>query len=599
MSTIIGIDFGTTNSLISVVLSGRVRSYTENNLPHPSVVCYSANGVICGRDAKERIDGTDAADGDGIIRSPKRLLGSGTHYVVGREVEPASIVAELMRHIKQHAIAQDPNVSQFDQAVVSIPVGMDGRKRTELRDALMQAGINIVQFVHEPLAALYCHFRQTSQAKEKYSDYADELALVFDWGGGTLDLTLCQLGRESIAQIANFGDNEVGGDFIDEAILRYVIQAHLENHGIKSDIDVNPGAKAKLLEQCEKAKMRLSDRDTAMIYVPDYFTLNSDARDIEISLTREKLNEIAGQFIDRGLSTIRSLLDRLDLDDRRIALCLATGGMINMPSIKSALLQIFGADRLHISSKGDRIISEGCAWIGQDKARLALAKPIEVVEARQSYLPVFKQGDKLPLEGEVAVENLIMYCVDPRDAKAKFELTRPRHLGKKAATDQRDTYSNLTVKVESKSAPFLERIDLTFTIDDNLIVAVKAKSALINDIDTEEIYDLEFSLETKSLGQRNSEAGSGPGKNTALADTEINLPKGAVCSRSNVTSRKDDFDLVPGEYLYQIAPAMFDRRRMPPLPQISINENLYYMPCSICGKRYNDPSCDCASNLHN
>jgi molecular chaperone DnaK len=472
---------------------------------------------------------------------------------------------------------------------------MDGRKRRELRDALMQAGINIVQFVHEPLAALYAHFRQASTATGRYIDHAGELALVFDWGGGTLDLTLCQLGRNSLAQIANLGDNEVGGDYVDEAILRYVIEEHMRKHGLEHGSDINPGARAKLLEQCEKAKMRLSERKTALIYVPDYFDLDGDRRDIECNLKREQLDDIAGLFVRRGLDTITGLLGRLNLDQRRIALCLATGGMINMPSIRSALLQIFGADRLHISSRGDRIISEGCAWIAHDQARLTLAKPIEVVEARQSYLPVFREGDRLPIEGEVVAEDLIMYCVDPRDGKAKFQLVRPRHLGKKAASDARDTYTNLTVRVEPGSKPFFERIDLRFTIDDNLIVAVEASSSLINDSARDEIYELEFSLDTGNLV-----AAAGSGDKSGEYDVyrvEEALPEGSVCARSNVTKRNNRPDLVPGELLYQIDRHRFDLRHPEPLPQLSQDEHLFYQPCSSCRRRYNDPACNCASRL--
>ena len=270
--------------------------------------------------------------------------------------------------------------SEFDRAVVSIPVAMDGRRRRELRDALMQAGINIVQFVHEPLAALYAHFREPERGARSYRELADELALVFDWGGGTLDLTLCHLGKGTISQIANFGDNEVGGDYIDEAMMRFVLE---EVGSENADLAVAPGARAKLLEQCEEAKIQLSKRDSALIFVPDFFLNAEDDNDIEFALTREQYDEIAEKFITRGVSSIDKLLDRLEIDRRRIALCLATGGMINTPSISSALVQLFGTDRLHISPRGDRIISEGCAWIANDEARL---RPNPLKPLRQGKL---------------------------------------------------------------------------------------------------------------------------------------------------------------------------------------------------------------------
>jgi molecular chaperone DnaK len=599
MSLTIGIDFGTTNSLFSVVLkNGKVRSYLENDFPHPSVVCYSAGETICGREAKELIDSMATAESDGIIRSPKRWLGKGVQHVLGRKLEPSAVVADLMRHLREQALERDSEICEFDRAVVSIPVAMDGRRRRELRDALMQAGISIVQFVHEPLAALYAHFRNLDKGSRHYIDHAGDLALVFDWGGGTLDLTLCQLDSGSMSQIANVGDNEVGGDFIDEALQHYVLEKHMGAYGLAHGIDVNAGARAKLLEQCEKAKKRLSERETALVYVPDYFSIAGEASDIECTLERTELEEVAGDYVRRGLSTIDSLLGRLDLDQRRISLCLATGGMINMPAIRSALLQRFGTDRLHVSPRGDRIISEGCAWIAHDKTRVTLAKPLEVVEARQSWLAIFKEGDRLPIEGEVFKEDLILYCVDPRDGKAKFQFVRPRHLGRTAASDPRDTYTNLSLRVDPGSKPFFERLDLRLTIDADLIVAVEARSALTGDRDADEIYDLEFSLGTDTLVQGKVPPDSKKTKkNHRASDVRKAMPAGAVCMRSNVSVRPGRKELVPGELLYQVDPGSFDRRNPQPLPQICVDERLYYEPCSICGRRYNHPECSCASQL--
>jgi molecular chaperone DnaK (HSP70) len=470
---------------------------------------------------------------------------------------------------------------------------MDGRRRRELRDALLQAGINIVQFVHEPLAALYAHFRAPELGSKTYGDLIDELALVFDWGGGTLDLTLCYLGAESVSQVANFGDNEVGGDYIDEALMRYVLEK-VADQKLKDTNREAPGVRANLLEQCEQAKIRLSKADSALIFVPDFF-LDAEDNDVEFVLTREEYDLISAIYVSRGIAAIDQLLERLNIDRRRISLCLATGGMINTPSIHSALLQLFGADRLYISNRGDRVISEGCAWIAHDVARLKLAKPLEVVEARETYLAIFKENDALPLLGEAITQNLSMYCVDPRDGIAKIKLARPRNLGKSAATDPRDVYGCLSVRVEVGAAPFRERLQVKFLVDHDLIVRVEAESMLLHDEDSIEILDLEFSLDSSKLLLGDNMFEDKPKQTSAT--TGVSVDKGGVVLRSNVTTKKNFLKLVPGELLYQTHRKLFDRRNPDPLPKLLHDEKHFYSPCSICGRRYNHPECKCAQDL--
>lgn len=595
MSGVIGIDFGTTNSLISIVLSDRVVSFVDGNLPHPSMVCYADGKAVVGAAAKKRFEGQGHSETDGIVRSPKRLLGQGMHYVLGREMEPAQIVAELMRYLRAHAMNWGIIDSDFDRAVVSIPVAMDGRRRGELRDALLQAGIGIVQFVHEPLAALYAHFRDVEEGAKSYQELSNQLALVFDWGGGTLDLTLCHLGNGTLSQVANFGDNEVGGDYIDEALMRFVLEEMSREKSTGQKLLEAPGARAKLLEQCEKAKIELSKREAALIYVPNFYTNADNDNDIDLNLTRECFQQVAEKFINRGIGTIDELLLRLNIDRRRIALCLATGGMIHMPAIHNALVQLFGADRLHISPRGDRIISEGCAWIAQDESRLKLAKPLELAEARENYLPVFKAGDQLPVAGETFAQDLIVYCVDPRDSIAKIKFARPRFLGKFAATDPRDNYASVAVRVEPEAKPFMERIDVELKIDHDLVVHVTAKSTLLADFDEAEILDLEFSLDAGSLINGSLNGGVPGGRDEDFSPISAENSSGDIVSRSNISTKKEMMSLVPGELLHTLNIRLFDPERNPPLPQLLHDEKNFYQPCSLCGRRFNHPLCKCAS----
>ena len=310
MSRTVGIDFGTTNSLISVILDEEPKYFlNEKGMPHPSTVCYDGGQVVVGTRAKERIDETDTSANESLVRSPKIELAKDNIYINGREKDPVTVVTDLMRFLKENALSDRASVdANLDRAVVSIPVAMDGRTRKRLRDALLQSGINIVQFVHEPLAALYAYFKGQDDFRYTLSRYQGRLALVFDWGGGTLDLTLCRVVNGAVTQIMNVGDNNVGGDYVDKAILSEVIRRHADDEGVPVGAAVQPGAWAKLLNACEKAKIDLSTKEKVMIYVDDYYLGGEFDADIQCVMTREDLAGICESFVNRGLDTINQLL---------------------------------------------------------------------------------------------------------------------------------------------------------------------------------------------------------------------------------------------------------------------------------------------------
>ena len=606
MTKSIGIDFGTTNSLISVVLDNEARSFlNEKKMPHSSSVCYDGNQVIAGSRAKERIDETDTAMNESLVRSPKVQLAKDSITINGREKDPVNVVTDLMRFLKENAASDRVSENaNLDRAVVSIPVKMDGRTRKKLRDALLQAGINVVQFVHEPLAALYAHFKDQPDFDRALSMYDGRRpVLVFDWGGGTLDLTLCRVLDGVVTQIKNVGDNDVGGDYVDEAILSAVLSKHAIIENVPVGAPVEPGARAKLLNACEKAKIDLSTREKVLIYVDDYYIGGDFDGDIQCELTREDLSKICEPFVNRGLNCITRLLDDLKIDQRHISLCLATGGMVNMPMIKSRLEQIFSIDRLELSPKGDRIISEGCAWIAHDNLHMSLAKPIEIAEARGAYLPVFKGGLRLPLEGETIHSEIAMYCVDPRDQVAKIKIVRPNDVGKSSMSDERSPYDVLTVEVDDKAGIFLERISVDFYIDDNFIVTVKAKSSLIGDESSCEIFDLEFALSLPELEQVDSFP-----FDQGLEFKDSSPEKGIVISRENVIRVYYDRNnkikpmpqqnnAIPGEYLYTYSPRSFDPE-YGDATKMQVKEKLFYEPCAICRRRFNDPNCNCSETMY-
>jgi molecular chaperone DnaK (HSP70) len=607
MSKVVGFDFGTTNSLISVVLkNGAIKSYTEDNgMPHPSVVCYAGEDIIAGRKAKERLDTNVMGISGDVVRSPKSLLDKDDVFVSGRNKHPVDIVSDLVKFLKSNALEHsDDNLTDFKRAVVTIPVGMAGKTRKALRNALLKAGMNVVKFVHEPLAALYGYFRQLPELdmQNELLKRNGQLVLVFDWGGGTLDLTLCKIMNNVLIQIQNVGDNSVGGDRIDEALLNFVLNKYMQQQNLKDLPPEQPSARSKLLIRCEEAKIHLSSSDNYMIYVADYFSTElSNDSDIDVLVTRKDLEEISRGIINQGIGCIKHLRDVANVDESRISLCVATGGMIKTPIIEQKLQEIFGLSRLVITENGDRIISEGAAWIAHDNADLVLAKTVEIKEARDSYYPIFKRGRKLPEEGLVIEEKASFYSVDPTDGFAKFQICCAESAGNVMAADPRKTYGdgNLTLRIDDKARPFFERLSVRATIDDNLILNVEASSDLNkNEKDMVEIHDLEFCVSFPHINKKNSHD-----FHDENLKKNIKFPIGAVTIRSNIL-RTDEFhhnrhenekirnSYVPGEVLYKFNQEYFNTFNNP--PKLQVEEKLYYQPCAICKRKINDPACKCA-----
>ncbi len=590
--SVVGFDFGTTNSLVSVVLGDRVLSFLDEGLPVPSVVCYEGTQTIIGREARERLGRAGLGVQGNVVRSPKTLLGRESVFVGGVERNPVDIVRDVVQYVRGLAMmamsARTARDQIVEQAVVTIPINMLGQRRVLLRDAFRMAGIGIVQFVHEPLAALYAYLRSSEDLEATLRRYDRQLVLVFDWGGGTLDLTLCRVIDGQLVQIGNDGTDEVGGDLFDEVLRNEVERRSRLARSLADDVRVQVEAWPRLMHACERAKIDLSQRSRVNIFVPNFFR-GIDDQDLDITLSRDDLEAIVAHLINKGLARIERLLDREGFSTASVSTCLATGGMANMPIIRARLHELFGPQRVHVSERSASLISEGAAWVAHDKARLHLAKNVELVLARNSYMPLLNAGLEMPQEGEIRKEKFSLYCVDPTDGFGKFELMTPHRPGPRVLpNDMRRPLANLVVPVDGNAAPFRERLQLDVSIDENLVLLAQARSLNRGGLAEAEIHDLEFALafQTGRRGWLGAEIFDGATNAGPLHES------GSLAMRSNVAAREDN-RLVPGEVLYRFDQPYFDTRHAP--PQVQVEERLYYMPCSYCGRSSNDPLCSCAS----
>jgi len=282
---VVGFDFGTTNSLASVVIGTDVINFLDNEQPIPSVVSFEGGKVEVGRKAHDKLTSAGLGIQGSTVRSPKTLLGREEQVIDGVRRDPVQMVEHVLDHVRRFVLQTKAGQGlKMDRVVATIPVNMEGHRRALLRQAFRQAGMSVVQFVHEPLAALYGYLRMSEGTPDLIRRYDGKLLLVFDWGGGTLDLTLCRVLNGLLVQVANDGTEEVGGDFFDEEMRNEVEKRSRALSGLGDDVDVLPEARKRLLHECEKAKIRLSDRSTWNVYVDPYYQ-SEDQTDLQVNLS--------------------------------------------------------------------------------------------------------------------------------------------------------------------------------------------------------------------------------------------------------------------------------------------------------------------------
>jgi len=590
MSTV-GFDFGTTNSVMSIVVGDRCIPILDEGMPHPSVVAYRGGVAIVGRKAKEELANAASGVSGNIVKSPKTMLGRSSVTVDGHTYSPQVVVRDVVAHVMAHArgdrVARQSG-NRFDRAVFTIPIDMDGERRRELREACRMAGMGIYQFVHEPLAALYGHMRGTPDFKLEFARLNRQLVIVFDWGGGTLDLTLCRVTDGMLVQVQNDGCSEVGGDIIDDMLVNEIERKVLEGRGIRTEVRRQVGALARLRSAAERAKIALSSKDIHPLLVPDYFMPEAGDVDLVYRLSRVELEQAVASKVTQGVGRIESMLRNARVEASGVAMCLATGGMVNMPLIQARLREIFGAGRVEISARGNTVISEGAAWIAHDDARLMLAKNIEVLVARSAYFPVIQAGAVMPREQEIQrpPQPLTLYCSDPTDGIAKFILTTPKRTGRSVqVNDERDNLGALSVSVDSNQSPLVERLLLDVSIDENLVLSLKASSTIAGGFDSLEVHSLEFGLQVGvDEGARKASRLDDPGE-PLLEYGE----SGRVRLRPNIATSETDRSVVPGEVLYKRDPQYFNRVVNTP-PAEQEHEKAMYQACGVCRLVY----CNCA-----
>ena len=351
MGRAVGIDLGTTNSVVSVLEGGdpTVIANSEGSRTTPSVVAFSKNGeVLVGQSAKNQA----VTNVDRTIRSVKRHIGDDSWNVDidDKKYTAQEISARILQKLKRDAesyLGED-----VTDAVITVPAYFSDAQRQATKDAGQIAGLNVLRIVNEPTAAALAY------GLEKGED--DQTILVYDLGGGTFDVSLLEIGEGVVEVRATNGDNELGGDDWDQRIVDWLTDKFKSSHGI--DLTKDKMAMQRLREAAEKAKIELSSSQQTSINLP-YITVDEDKNPLFLdeTLSRTEFQRITQDLLDRTRKPFQQVLSDAGISVSDIDHVVLVGGSTRMPAVTDLVMELTGGKEPNKGVNPDEVVAVGAA----------------------------------------------------------------------------------------------------------------------------------------------------------------------------------------------------------------------------------------------
>ena len=331
---IIGIDLGTSNSQAAVMLGGKptiipsAEGATMYGKAFPSVVAFTKDGqLLVGEPARRQA----VSNPEGTITEAKRKMGTNYKYkIYGKEYTPQQISAYILQKIKRDAEAfiGEP----VKKAVITVPAYFNDNQRTATKDAGKIAGLEVVRLINEPTAASIAY--GLDKKNEEYK------ILVFDFGGGTLDVTIMEFGGGTFTVLSTSGDTNLGGSDMDKAIVDYIVEEFKKQEGI--DLRNDKMAMQRIKESAEKAKIELSTVLETEINLPYITATKEGPKHLTMKLTRAKLEELVEPIIERCREPIERAIKDSKLSKDQIDKIILVGGPTRMPIVQRFLENFIG-----------------------------------------------------------------------------------------------------------------------------------------------------------------------------------------------------------------------------------------------------------------
>ena len=328
---ILGIDLGTTNSAFAVMEGGdpEIIVNAEGERTTPSVVAFDDGERLVGKPAKNQA----VKNPEQTIQSIKRHMGEDDYSVTldGEEYTPEQVSAMILQKIKRDA--EEYLGDEIEKAVITVPAYFNDRQRQATKDAGEIAGFEVERIVNEPTAAAMAY---------GLDDESDQTVLVYDLGGGTFDVSILDLGGGVYEVVATNGDNDLGGDDWDHAIIDYLADEFESEHGV--DLRDDRQALQRLTEAAEEAKVELSSRKETRINLPFIATTDDGPLDLEQKITRAKFESLTEDLIDRTVGPTEQALSDAGYDKSDIDEVILVGGSTRMPQVQDKVEEMTGQE---------------------------------------------------------------------------------------------------------------------------------------------------------------------------------------------------------------------------------------------------------------
>ena len=348
MAKAIGIDLGTTNSVVSVMEGGKpvVITNPEGSRLTPSVVGFTKTGErLIGQLAKRQA----VSNPDRTIASIKRHMGEKDYKVSidGKDYTPPEISAMILQKLKADAEAYLGET--VTQAVITVPAYFNDSQRQATKDAGKIAGLDVLRIVNEPTAASLAY------GVDKGGEHT---VLVFDLGGGTFDVSILELSEGMVEVKATSGDTHLGGDDFDHAVMNWMVEEFKKENGI--DLSADKMSAQRLLEAAEKAKIELSSMMETPINLPFITADATGPKHLDLKLTRAKFDELTHELVERTMGPTRQAMSDAGLSPSDIDKVLLVGGSSRIPAVQEAIKGYFGKEPDR-SVNPDECVSIGAA----------------------------------------------------------------------------------------------------------------------------------------------------------------------------------------------------------------------------------------------
>ncbi len=332
MGKVIGIDLGTTNSCVSVLEGGEpvVITNAEGNRTTPSVVGFAKNGErLVGETAKRQA----VTNPDRTIASIKRHMGTEHKVEIdGKQYTPQDISAMTLAKLKADAEAYLGQ--KVTEAVITVPAYFTDSQKQATKDAGKIAGLDVKRIINEPTAAALAY------GMDKETDH--HKILVYDLGGGTFDVSVLELGDGVFEVLATSGDNHLGGDDFDQALLDFMADAFAKENGV--DLRKDKMALQRLREAAEKAKKELSSAQTTNVNLP-FISVNADGPvHMNMDITRAKFDQLTSTLVDKTIVPMKKAMSDAGVSNSDIAKVILVGGSTRIPAVQEAVKKITGKE---------------------------------------------------------------------------------------------------------------------------------------------------------------------------------------------------------------------------------------------------------------